>query len=818
MCFPYSKMLSANLFVYIFNNSLFIYLFIEPIIMRKLVAIIVLIATVGILSANPTSVSPVEQNTVIGSKKMTDSSLMGHVKDKKSGEHLAFITIAVKGTTLGVATDHTGHYFMKNLPLGKFTLIASAVGYKSVEKQVEIKLGQTHTVNFELAEDAVMLDNVVVTANRGETKRREASNIVNVLSPKIFETTNSTCLAQGLNFQPGVRVENDCQNCGFTQVRINGLDGPYTQMLVNGRAISGALAGVYGLEQIPANMIERVEVVRGGGSALYGSNAIAGTINIITKEPLRNMVTVNNTTSLIGGTKADFNTGFNAALVSDDSKYGVSLYGTSKTRQGWDANDDGYTEVGEIKGHNLGMTAYFKTSLQTKLTLEYHNTHEYRRGGDSLILPAHDTNIAEMLEHNINMGGAKFDWFTRDSKHRMQIYSSAQHIVRDSYYGGGKDLNSYGLTTDLTAVGGIQYVYSMDNCLFMPANLTVGAEYNHNHLVDNSLGQSDASGNHVAKVKTNVDQKVNIYSGYAQNEWKNTRWTMLLGVRLDKHSMLADPVVSPRANFRYNPTSWLTFRTGYAMGFRAPQAFDEDLHIGLVQGEHVVIKNDANLRSEKSHAFNLSADFTQSWDDVQFNFLIDGFYNILTDVFNTDSIAPLADGTFERLRVNMDQAIVRGVNLEARVVPMDELNIQLGSTIQQSFYNGDVDDKILRAPNLYGYLTANYNPTRALTLSASGTYTGSMPVEYLGTETKYGAAPDPDNGIVVDTDDFFDMNLKASYDFKLGTTANLQLSLAVQNVFNSYQKDFDKGADRDAGYVYGPSLPRSYVVGLKYSL
>ena len=786
--------------------------------MKKILVTLLLVVNFVAMYANTPAASPEPQKHVVGSKAQSDSHIIGDVIDKKTGDHLAFITIALKGTTLGMATDHTGHYFMKNVPVGKFTIVASAVGYKSQEKEVDVKFDATVEVDFELEEDAVMLDNVVVTANRGETKRREAPNVVNVLSPKIFETTNSTCLAQGLNFQPGVRVENDCQNCGFTQVRINGLDGPYTQMLVNGRAISGALAGVYGLEQIPANMIERVEVVRGGGSALYGSNAIAGTINIITKEPLRNTVTVNNTTSLIGGSSVDINTGFNAALVSENNKYGVSLYGTSKKREGWDANGDGYTEVGEIDGHNLGMSAYFKTSLQTKLTFDYHNTHEYRRGGDSLMLPAHDTNIAEMLEHNINMGGAKFDWFTRDNKHRMQIYTSAQHIIRDSYYGGGKDLNSYGLTTDLTAVTGAQYVYSMDECLFMPANLTVGTEYQFNHLLDNALGQKDAMGNHVAKVKTNVDQKIFTYSAYAQNEWKNTRWTMLLGLRMDRHSMLKKPIVSPRANFRYNPTRAITLRAGYAMGFRAPQAFDEDLHIGLVQGEHVVIENDPNLTPEKSHAFNLSADFAKSWDDVHFNFLIDGFYNVLTDVFNTDSIVTLSDGTYKRTRVNMDVATVRGVNLEARVVPMDELNIQLGSTIQQSFYNGDVDDKILRAPNLYGYLTANYNPTRALTLSASGTYTGSMPVEYLGTETKYGAAPDPDNGIVVDTDDFFDMNLKASYDFKLGTTANLQLSLAVQNVFNSYQKDFDKGADRDAGYVYGPSLPRSYVVGLKYSL
>ena len=157
----------------------------------------------------------------------------------------------------------------------------SAVGYKTVSRKVTLRKGKTLEENFEIEEDLIALDGVVVSANRSETTRRMAPTLVNVMDVKVFENTNSSTLSQGLNFQPGVRVENNCQNCGFQQVRINGLDGPYTQILIDSRPIFSALAGVYGLEQIPANMIERVEVMRGGGSALFGSSAIAGTINII---------------------------------------------------------------------------------------------------------------------------------------------------------------------------------------------------------------------------------------------------------------------------------------------------------------------------------------------------------------------------------------------------------------------------------------------------------------------------------------------------------------------------------------------------------
>ena len=198
--------------------------------------------------------------------KSTDANIVGHVIEKSTREHLPYMTVSLKGTTIGTMTDATGHYFLKNLPEGEFTLSVSAVGYKSQERKVVLKRGKTLEENFELEEDMVALDGVVVTANRNETARRLAPTLVKVVTPKLFEQTNSHTLSQGLAFQPGVRVETDCQNCGYSQVRINGLDGKYTQILIDSRPIFSSLAGVYGLEQIPANMIERVEVVRGFGS------------------------------------------------------------------------------------------------------------------------------------------------------------------------------------------------------------------------------------------------------------------------------------------------------------------------------------------------------------------------------------------------------------------------------------------------------------------------------------------------------------------------------------------------------------------------
>ena len=154
-----------------------------------------------------------------------------------------------------------------------------------------------------------------------------APSLVSVLNMQTLNVTNSKTLSDGLKFQPGLRVENNCQNCGTTQVRINGMEGSYSQILIDSRPMVGALSGVYGLEQIPANMIERIEVVRGGGSALFGANAIGGTINIITREPIRNTGEFAHTLSGIHDSGAlENNTTFNASLVNDSRNAGIMVY------------------------------------------------------------------------------------------------------------------------------------------------------------------------------------------------------------------------------------------------------------------------------------------------------------------------------------------------------------------------------------------------------------------------------------------------------------------------------------------------------------
>lgn len=738
--------------------------------------------------------------------QMTDAHIYGHVIDKTTGEHLPYIVVMLKGTTIGVTTENTGHYMMRNIPEGNFTVEVSAVGYKTQMREINVRKGRSYEVNFTLEEDQVQIDGVIVSATRSETTRRMSPTLVNVVGMDVYDRTNATTVAQGLAFQPGVRVENNCQNCGFQQVRINGLDGQYTQILIDSRPIFSALAGVYGIEQLPANMVDRVEVMRGGGSALFGSSAIAGTINIITKEPVRNSAAISHTSTSIAGTSAFHNTtDINASIVSEDNKLGLAVFGQNTSKDAWDANGDGFTELSKISGQTIGFRGYVKTGLYSKITAEYHHLEEFRRGGDNLDLPPHEAMIAEQTKHGINTGGLKFDWFSKDQKHRLNIFASLQHIDRDSYYGAGQDPNAYGKTTDLTWVGGGQYVYKMENCLFMPSDLTLGLEYNEDYLRDNMWGYDRIT-----------DQTVRIVSAYGQNEWKNARWGILIGGRLDKHNLIDGLIFSPRANLRYNPNENINFRASYSYGFRAPQAFDEDLHIDNVGGTVSMIRLADDLRVEKSQSVSVSADMYHSWGNWQGNILLEAFFTDLDDVFALKEIG-FENGILIKERHNESGARVFGGNLEGKVAYKNLIQVQLGLTAQRSRYKearswgDDVEEtrKMFRTPDLHGYLTASYNPVKQLTLALTGTYTGSMLVEHHAGMIEFNET--------VKTPDFWDMGFKVAYDFKIYRSFSLQLNAGVQNIFDSFQNDFDSGADRDSGYMYGPTLPRTFFFGVKLS-
>lgn len=662
--------------------------------------------------------------------------------------------------------------------------------------------------------DTIRLRQVVVTATQHTTTRSEAPSAVGVIDGGQMEAVSAVNLGQTLNFSTGLRVENTCQNCGANEVRINGLGQAYSQILIDSRPVNNALAGVYLLDQLPTALIDRVEVLRGGGSALYGSNAIAGVINVITREPHNNSASVGNTTSLIGGKSWDYSNSFNASVVSDDRRAGIAVFGHNRRRDSYDRNGDGYSEIGLLKGYMVGFRGYLRTSDFTKINLEYHKIHDFRRGGDRFDLPSPMAHISEGGEHDINSVNLKWDWLPASGIRHASLFASMQHVDRQSYYGERDDSEpfgtAYGYTQDLTLNYGALYSRHFDTLWFLPAELTAGVEHTLDRLQDYTLESPDT-----------LHQNIGILSAYLQNEWKSYEWSILVGARMDKHSMIDAPVVSPRLNLRYAPSDHLTFRAGYASGFRAPQVYDEDLHVGAVNGELYMITNASNLRMERSHSINASADICLHRGRFEADLLVEGFYTRINDAFVNELLfEDTTSGYLHYERRNADGAEVMGLNVELNVSPIEQMRLQLGGTWQRSLYTGQgmewsegqYEHRMERTPDLYGYLTGIYTPVKRLQLTATGILTGPMLV-YHNVATATGSDVQK-----VTTDPFFDLSLKAAYSIPFGESTELEISVGIQNIFDSYQRDLDSGPERDATYIYGPSLPRTLLFGAKLSI
>ena len=756
---------------------------------------------------------------------------MGFVQT--NGQPLPFVSVYAQGTAYGTTTDEKGNYQFI-LPAGDYTLAVQLQGFRSQSRPITLQANGKLELNFNLLEDALGLDEVVVSATRNRVERRTAPVVVSSLKPRLLTATQSITVAEGLNFTPGVRVENNCQNCGFTQVRLNGLEGAYTQILLNSRPIFTSLLGVYGLEQIPTNIIDRVEVVRSGGSALYGSNAIAGTVNIITKDPILNTWEMGTTLASIDGEALDRMVNFNSSMVSEDLKSGFTLFGNYRNREAYDANEDGFTEIVELRNTTVGSKAFFRPSYRSRISLNLNAIREYRRGGDRLELAPQFTDITEELDHDTFLGGADYEMRSEDGNQNFQVYTSASYTNRDSYYGGlggartRQDsitaANGFGKTKDLAWVNGLQLTktYRSDNVL------TTGLEYALNSTEDVILGYNRL-----------IDQTVHSLGGYGQYEWKpNKNFSALIGGRFDFVTVVGEYTIggiergldlnqtafSPRLTLSYQVTDQIKWRGGYARGFRAPQAFNEDLHISSVGGEPQFVILSEGLTTEYSNAFTTSFNFSKVKDLLQMDILVEGFYTDLIDPFTLVSTGAVLDNgsILEEVR-NGNGAKVYGSNFEIGVSPDPRWKLQLGGTLQRTQYDesqtlfewdgtlGERDIVIaefVRVPDFYGYFNTTWIPNNKFNLDITGTYTGNMTVARVISETGFLQ--------LNEVGAFFDLNVKLEKHLVFNKAFMVTLSAGVTNLFNSYQEDFEVGAMRDSDYVYGPDAPRALFLGVKF--
>ena len=358
-------------------------------------------------------------------------NVSGKIQSKK--KPLAFANVFIKSLEKGAIADEKGVYKLTGLKAGTYILEVSFTGYTSLQQKILIT-DQNISLDFQLEINS-SLQEVVITGTRTFKRKTSSPVIVNILSSTTLNNVQACNLSEGLKFQPGLRVETNCQTCNYTQLRMNGLAGGYSQILINGRPIFSPLTGLYGLEQIPTNMIERIETIRGGGSTLYGSSAIGGVVNIITKIPKSNNIELSYLHQSIKAAANENIFNGNATVVSKNKSAGIALFANKRNREYYDANGDNFSELPALENTAYGASLFYLPSENQKFEASISHLNEYRYGGEMIDQTVYLNQQAEERNHDVWMGSLDYQINFNDDNNTIIAYLSGQRTKRDHYTG-----------------------------------------------------------------------------------------------------------------------------------------------------------------------------------------------------------------------------------------------------------------------------------------------------------------------------------------------------------------------------------------------
>ncbi|MEA5127504.1 MAG: TonB-dependent receptor [Proteiniphilum sp.] len=778
----------------------------------------------------------------------SEGTLSGYVLDKKSEERLPAVTVFVKGTTRGTSSRSDGTFEVKNIPEGKQVVVAQYVGYKPQEININIAAGKDHPIHFELEEDMFNLEQVVVTGTRTPHFVKNVPIRTEVVTSQSLRTKNAQNIFEALEAVPGLRVENQCQSCNFSMVRMQGLGAEHTQVQINGQPIYSGLASVYGLEQIGTGDVDRIEVVKGAGSALYGSSAVAGAINIITREP-----------SAIPSISADVQFGnyatnaynISSSMRNDKGNIGLNVYaqkvdhgvidetGEGDTRQEV-KQKDGVTDRVESKLHNMGFSLYVDNPFfrDDKLVLRGKGINEKRAGGvitdDYYKNPF--TDGTENITTNRYEGEVNY---TKPVGQRSGLQFNTTYIdhnreaTNDSFLSDYKDTHD-GETPDVldmrpyiakenTWVSSLSFNSKLEN-----HNLIFGVQYYTTDLDETGMYTvvDEASEFYGNAYKSIAHKHAREIGAYIQDEWNvSPRFTVVPGVRIDHHSSgeeytsdrkvfdddfpkteFDETSFNPRLALKYQLTRKITLRANAGTGFRAPYGFSEDLH--LCSGSPRVWKS-SELKAETSRSANFSADYYGDHFQASANL----FYTYLK---NKIDFADADDGVkklgYTYQWENIDNAVVKGMELMVVVNPARNLNVGVDFALNSGKYKNNRGDwteteyanisrYIPRFPTTTGSIKLEYSP-KSWMFTLYGIYQGRMYIDYI-SETA-------GNSRIKETDPYMTFNARVSRRFGL-----FNLYAGAKNIFNYVQDE--KHLD-DAAFIYAPLYGALYYAGISVNI
>ncbi len=750
-----------------------------------------------VLFAEESQVVPVPLATSTAPQSVT---LKGRVVDDE-GAPVAAATVRIEELFLQTLTDAEGYFGFERLPIRPVTITVVAPDYYSARKTtLGLSGNQDVTIEIQITRRQKLRHSIVVTGTRTEHLVTDAPVRTELIPESFLRRKATRTVAEALTAKaPGVRVENSCQNCAVTSVRLNGLDGSYTQMLEDGLPTISSVSMVYALDQIPTEFLQSIEIVKGGSSALYGPNAVGGVINLIRREPHQNFFRFDSAVGWEYG-RPQQTAGLAAQTCELPAGFLGDFYFRGLNRVWIDRDRDGFTELPKRRMFGGGTTLH-RHFLEGRgqLTLGGNALIEDRRGGDSLNRLPEETLVTEMI--NSNRSGGFLRW--RHTMSPTTLYSlatSLSYLHRDTYFGTHFDPNAYGDTRNPVLASEAMLGHQAQKHM-----LTGGFQFWREQVQDD-----------IPAYRRSFHEVFRNTGLYFQDEIRATpRIVFVVGLRADKSNTLKDWAVSPRGNLRIGLGEYWVLRFGASTGFRAPRIYDEDLHIMAVGGEGFVIESSPDLKKESALSWTASLDYIRDIGEGHLQAGVNVFSTSLYDVFVLKETS-VPDAEYRKLlRLNGGGSYVRGAEFDLNWRVNRYLVVRGGGTFQQSRYREPEPEfgslHYFRSPDRYGFAALDLFLPRDMSLFASANFTGSMHVPHYA-----GYIP---NDRLETTAGFSTLDLVWSRRFAIGSgnRQRMRLYVKLSNLFDSYQRDLDRGARRDAGYFYGPVEMRTIAIGMSMS-
>lgn len=571
--------------------------------------------------------------------------------------------------------------------------------------------------------DDTDLNEVVVTGTMKPMKRSDSPVPIEIYTPAFFQKNPTPSLFDALQLINGVQPQLNCNVCNTGDIHINGMEGPYTMILIDGMPIVSALSTVYGLSGIPNSLVERIEVVKGPASSLYGTEAMGGIINVITKNPKSApKFTIDGFTTTWLETNIDAGMKFNAG-ENVNSLLGMNYFKYGERK---DANNDGFTDVTlqdrfsvfnkwgfERKDNRIASVA-LRYLYEDRWGGEMDWKRKQHRGGDEVYAESIMTNRFEAIgmyqlpttEKIITQ--FSYNWHQQNSFYGPESYQGKQQVVFGQAY-WDKVINQH--------------------------SLLLGASFKYTYYDDDTRGTGIYDDNN--DLVKNDPMKTPITGVFVQDEWTiHPMHKILMGYRFDYDQTHKD-IHSPRFAYKFTPSKHHTLRASFGTGFRVVNVFTED-HRALTGARKVEFKNE--LKPEKSVNGNLNYVFKLPTSFAGLNFDITGFYSYFTNKILPDTETDETKIIYD----NLDgHAISQGISLNVEANFNFPLKIIAGTTYMDVYSKEEGErEEQFHAPKWSGNFLASYAFRDGFSVDLTANYNGKMRLPLVDNDYRPDYSPD----------------------------------------------------------------------------